>query len=128
MTAPVQANTAHEALHSETGAQRRDRPDRARNPLIKVEDLAWLEYEKPDLLLTGTPGGTALKAPPKPVELVASLLPAHLKWKAFFNAQAKNPNYLRDGDVVEVRVATDDGAIDLGTQTTIVCYAATSGR
>ena len=28
---------------------RGDRPDRAKNPVIKVEDLAWLEFEKPDL-------------------------------------------------------------------------------
>ena len=41
--------TAHEDLHSEHGAARGDRPDRAANPVIKVEGLAWLEFEKPDL-------------------------------------------------------------------------------
>ncbi|MEV6348772.1 VOC family protein [Actinoplanes sp. NPDC051851] len=41
--------TPHEDLHSEQGAQRGDRPDRASQPVIKVEDLAWLEFEKPDL-------------------------------------------------------------------------------
>ncbi|GAA2154874.1 VOC family protein [Glycomyces rutgersensis] len=41
--------TAHEDLHSEQGPLREDRPDRAKNPTIKVEDLAWLEFEKPDL-------------------------------------------------------------------------------
>lgn len=41
--------TAHEDLHSEQGAIRGDRADRAKNPVIKVEDLAWLEFEKPDL-------------------------------------------------------------------------------
>jgi len=41
--------TAHEDLHSDQGAQRGDRAARARNPVIKVEDLAWLEFEKPDL-------------------------------------------------------------------------------
>ena len=41
--------TAHEDLHSEQGAIRGDRPARAGNPVIKVEDLAWLEFEKPDL-------------------------------------------------------------------------------
>ena len=41
--------TAHEGLHSEQGAVRGDRPARAKNPVIKVEDLAWLEFEKPDL-------------------------------------------------------------------------------
>jgi hypothetical protein len=41
--------TAHEDLHSEVGGITGDRPARARNPVIKVEDLAWLEFEKPDL-------------------------------------------------------------------------------
>jgi hypothetical protein len=39
----------HENLHSEQGAIRGDRPHRAKNPVIKVYDLAWLEFEKPDL-------------------------------------------------------------------------------
>lgn len=76
-----------------------------------------------DLLLTGTPVGTALSAPPKPIEIIGSLLPAHVKWKAFFKRQAGNPKYLKNGDVMELRVATDDGAIDLGTQRTTVRYA-----
>ncbi|GAB3002652.1 fumarylacetoacetate hydrolase family protein [Saccharothrix stipae] len=76
-----------------------------------------------DLVLTGTPAGTALSAPPKAVEKIAALLPAATKWKLFFKGQAKNAKYLADGDVVEARVATDDGAIDLGTQRTTVRYA-----
>ena len=44
-----QHKTAHQDLHSERGAETGDRTDRARNPVIKVEDLAWLEFEKPDL-------------------------------------------------------------------------------
>jgi 2-keto-4-pentenoate hydratase/2-oxohepta-3-ene-1,7-dioic acid hydratase in catechol pathway len=76
-----------------------------------------------DLLLTGTPVGTALSAPPKPVQFVASLLPATTRWKLFFRGQARNPKYLQDGDVVEASVATDDGALDLDTQRTIVRYA-----
>ena len=74
-------------------------------------------------MLTGTPVGTALSAPPKPVEIIASLLPPAVKWKAFFKRQANNPKYLQHGDVVELSVATDDGAIDLGTQRTVVRYA-----
>ncbi|MBF6225092.1 fumarylacetoacetate hydrolase family protein [Nocardia abscessus] len=75
-----------------------------------------------DLILTGTPIGTAISAPPKPVEFLGSLLPAALKWRLFFKGQAKNPKYLQDGDVVEVAVATDDNAIDLGRQRTTVRY------
>lgn len=76
-----------------------------------------------DLLLTGTPVGTAISAPPKPVEIIGSLLPPKVKWKLFFSGQAKNPKYLKDGDVVEAAIATDDGAIDLGRQRTVVRYS-----
>ncbi|MGW0638336.1 fumarylacetoacetate hydrolase family protein [Nocardia salmonicida] len=75
-----------------------------------------------DLLLTGTPGGTALKAPAKPIEILGSLIPPALKWKIFFNKQASNPRYLQDGDVVELTVSTPDGALDLGIQRTTVRY------
>jgi len=76
-----------------------------------------------DLLLTGTPAGTALSAPPKPIQLIGSLLPPAMKWKAFFSSQSKNAKYLHDGDVVETSVATDDKSIDLGTQRAVVRYA-----
>ena len=90
-------------------------------PLEALRALTRFQRLDPgDVLLTGTPVGTALSAPPKPVEVIASLLPAATKWKLFFKAQARNPRYLADGDVVEVAVATDDGAIDLGRQRTIV--------
>ena len=42
-------NDAHKGLHSEQGALRGEHPGRSRNPLIKVRDLAWLEFQKPDL-------------------------------------------------------------------------------
>ncbi|MEV6238515.1 fumarylacetoacetate hydrolase family protein [Lentzea sp. NPDC051838] len=73
-----------------------------------------------DLVLTGTPVGTALSAPAKPVQLIASLLPAATRWRLFFKAQAKNPKYLKDGDVVEIAIGTDDGKLDLGRQRTVV--------
>ncbi|WP_068057949.1 fumarylacetoacetate hydrolase family protein [Nocardia xishanensis] len=76
-----------------------------------------------DLLLTGTPIGTAISAPPKAVQFIANLLPPSVKWKMFFQGQAKNPKYLKDGDVVEAAIGTDDGAIDLGRQRTVVRYA-----
>ncbi|MDT5175740.1 MAG: hypothetical protein QOG37_2991 [Mycobacterium sp.] len=76
-----------------------------------------------DLVLTGTPVGTAISAPPKPIEVIGSLLPAGLKWKVFFSSQAKNPKYLHHGDTIEAAVATDDGAIELGVQRTVVKYS-----
>jgi len=93
-------------------------------PLQALQALARFQrLDTGDLVLTGTPIGTALSAPPKPIEVIGSLLPPKVKWKAFFNRQAKNPKYLHDGDVVETSVATDDGAIDLGAQRNTVTYA-----
>lgn len=39
----------HHDLHSGRGAIRGEHPGRSANPSIKVHDLAWLEFEKPDL-------------------------------------------------------------------------------
>jgi 2-keto-4-pentenoate hydratase/2-oxohepta-3-ene-1,7-dioic acid hydratase in catechol pathway len=73
-----------------------------------------------DLLLTGTPVGTALSAPPKVVEVLASLLPPQVKWRTFFSRQAKNPRYLQPGDLVVASAATADGRIDLGSQHNVI--------
>jgi 2-keto-4-pentenoate hydratase/2-oxohepta-3-ene-1,7-dioic acid hydratase in catechol pathway len=86
-------------------------------PLEALQALSRFQHLDPgDLLLTGTPIGTALSAPPRPIEIIGSLLPAATKWRIFLGKQAKNPRYLQDGDLVEARIATDDGAIDLGRQ------------
>ena len=90
-------------------------------PWAALEALSRFQrLDAGDLLLTGTPEGTALSAPPRPVEIIAALLPPALKWKLFFQRQAQNPKYLKDGDVVELAIGTDDGAIDLGRQRTVV--------
>ncbi|WP_405728845.1 VOC family protein [Streptomyces sp. NBC_00028] len=39
----------HRDLHSEQGALRDEHPGRASDPIIKVHDVAWVEFEKPDL-------------------------------------------------------------------------------
>ncbi|MFD0661037.1 VOC family protein [Thermocatellispora tengchongensis] len=39
----------HKGLHSEQGALSGEHPGRAADPVIKVVDLAWLEFGKPDL-------------------------------------------------------------------------------
>ena len=57
------------------------------------------------------------------MEIIGNLLPPAVKWKAFFKRQAGNRKYLQHGDIVEASVATDDGAIDLGTQRNPVRYA-----
>lgn len=93
------------------------RPLQALQSLTRFQDLA-----AGDLILTGTPAGTALRAPAKPIEIIGNLLPPAVKWKAFFKRQASNTKYLGDGDTVEAAVRTDDGAIDLGAQRMRVRY------
>ena len=73
-----------------------------------------------DLLLTGTPRGTALRAGPKLAQFISGFLPPAVRWKVFFRRQAQNPRYLKAGDVVETAIGTDDGAIDLGGQRSVV--------
>jgi 2-keto-4-pentenoate hydratase/2-oxohepta-3-ene-1,7-dioic acid hydratase in catechol pathway len=85
------------------------------SPLQALQALSLFQRLDPgDLLLTGTPVGTALSAPPKPIEIIGSLLPPATKWRLFFKAQGKNPKYLDEGDVVEI------GIEDVGTLTNTV--------
>jgi hypothetical protein len=48
----AQTKDAHRDMHSEQGALPGEHPGRSRNPVIKIEDIAWLEFEKPDLTRT----------------------------------------------------------------------------
>ena len=45
-----QSPDPHRSLHGESGGLPGEHPGRARNPLIKIAGLAWLEFEKPDLV------------------------------------------------------------------------------
>jgi 2-keto-4-pentenoate hydratase/2-oxohepta-3-ene-1,7-dioic acid hydratase in catechol pathway len=91
-------------------------------PAAALSLLARFQRLDPgDLVLTGTPGGTALQAPPAVVAKMGDLLlPTPLKWRAFFSRQERNPAYLKAGDVITATVASEDGALDLGTQRTVV--------
>jgi 2-keto-4-pentenoate hydratase/2-oxohepta-3-ene-1,7-dioic acid hydratase in catechol pathway len=90
-------------------------PSRALTLLSRFQPMA-----PGDLLLTGTPGGTALKAPGTIAGTLAGLLPPATRWRLFFKREAGNPRYLRDGDVITATIASPDGQLDLGTQRTTV--------
>lgn len=108
------------------GVLRQDRTvaDMIHLPATSLNTLARFQRLEPgDLVLTGTPGGTALQAPPAPVEFIAHFLPDHVKWKVFFGKQAGNPNYLQDGNVITATIRTPDGRLDLGTQQSPVEWA-----
>ena len=46
----IGAHNAHNDLHSEQGQLPGEHPGRSANPVIKVQDVIWLEFEKPDLI------------------------------------------------------------------------------
>ncbi|MFI6661156.1 fumarylacetoacetate hydrolase family protein [Streptomyces sp. NPDC050523] len=105
------------------GSTRQDRTttDMIVRPARALSLLARFQTLQPgDVLLTGTPGGTALRSPGRLLTTLAALLPPHKRWQKFFARQQANPDYLNDGDVVTARIATDDGALDLGEQRTVV--------
>jgi 2-keto-4-pentenoate hydratase/2-oxohepta-3-ene-1,7-dioic acid hydratase in catechol pathway len=101
------------------GVLRQDRTvaDMVHLPAPSLTALARFQALEPgDLVLTGTPGGCALQAPPQAVEFIAHFLPTHVKWKVFFDKQAGNPKYLRSGNRITATIATADCTIDLGRQ------------
>jgi 2-keto-4-pentenoate hydratase/2-oxohepta-3-ene-1,7-dioic acid hydratase in catechol pathway len=100
-----------EVRQDSTAAEMIVRPAQALTLLSRFQPMA-----PGDLLLTGTPGGTALKAPGKIAGQLAGLLPPATRWKLFFGRQAANPRYLHDGDVITAAIASPDGRLDLGTQ------------
>jgi 2-keto-4-pentenoate hydratase/2-oxohepta-3-ene-1,7-dioic acid hydratase in catechol pathway len=77
-----------------------------------------------DLLSTGTPAGCALSIPSPAKQRIFALLPEKSKWKMFMNIQARRSQYLKPGDIVESRIATADGSIDLGVQRNRIVDAA----
>lgn len=89
--------------------------------LSKTIDLA-----PGDLLLTGTPGGVALRPPTGLARRLGELLPPARRMRAFVASQRKRPEYLHDGDIVTSTIATPDGAIDLGRQEWQVVPSASS--
>lgn len=87
------------------------KPHETLTELSQIEDLA-----PGDMIFTGSPGGCALSVPPAPVVKLLGLLPEAVKWKGFVGKQAKNPEYLKAGDLIEANIKSDDGKIDLGIQ------------
>ncbi len=70
-----------------------------------------------DCLLTGTPGGVALDMNLKTgLSLVLNMTKDAKRKAKFTRAQARNPHYLKDGDIVESQIISGDGSIHLGRQ------------
>jgi 2-keto-4-pentenoate hydratase/2-oxohepta-3-ene-1,7-dioic acid hydratase in catechol pathway len=90
-------------------------PAETLSELSSVQDL-----DAGDLLATGTPAGCALSIPSPAKQRIAALLPEASKWKLFLKAQEGRTQYLQPGDVVEARIRSADGVIDLGVQRNLV--------
>jgi 2-keto-4-pentenoate hydratase/2-oxohepta-3-ene-1,7-dioic acid hydratase in catechol pathway len=86
-------------------------------PAETLSELSGVhDFAAGDLLSTGTPAGCALSVPSPAMQRLAALLPEKTKWRLFLAAQARRPQYLRPGDVVEASIRSEDGRVDLGTQ------------
>ena len=86
-------------------------PAETLSELSRIQDL-----HTGDLLSTGTPSGCALSIPSVEKQRAAAALPEDAKWKVFLDIQAARTQYLKAGDLVESRIASPDGLIDLGVQ------------
>jgi 2,4-diketo-3-deoxy-L-fuconate hydrolase len=86
------------------------KPAETLTELSEVQDLG-----PGDLVVTGTPGGTAVKSPGPLKMLVARLLPDSKRWQLFIKGALQDPDYLKDGDLMTASGKTSDGRIDLGS-------------
>jgi 2-keto-4-pentenoate hydratase/2-oxohepta-3-ene-1,7-dioic acid hydratase in catechol pathway len=90
-------------------------PARALTEISNIEDL-----DPGDLVLTGTPGGVALKPPPAAIQRLAGLLSEDRRLALFLRSQSGRREYLQPGDRVQATIRTPDGALDLGEQDNLV--------
>jgi 2-keto-4-pentenoate hydratase/2-oxohepta-3-ene-1,7-dioic acid hydratase in catechol pathway len=91
-------------------------------PAETISELSTFSDVAPgDVLLTGTPSGCALRAPPRLVRNAMQLVLSEPQlWATFTRLQAKRAQYLQPGDVVRATIASADRAIDLGQQRHVI--------
>ena len=85
------------------------KPGETLTELSEIQDLG-----PGDLVVTGTPGGTAVKAPGALKMFIARMLPDRKRWPMFIKGALKDPDFLKDGDRIYGVAKTADGSIDLG--------------
>lgn len=93
-------------------------------PAPTLTELASMhDMRAGDLIATGTPAGCAARAPGRLAMFVLRhLVSDATKWRLFIQKNLANPAYLRPGDRLSLTIRTDDGAIDLGEQTTVITH------
>jgi 2-keto-4-pentenoate hydratase/2-oxohepta-3-ene-1,7-dioic acid hydratase in catechol pathway len=94
-------------------------------PAATLTELAAMhDVNAGDLIATGTPAGCAARAPGRLAMFVLRhLVSDATKWRLFIRKGLANPAYLRPGDRLNLSIRTDDGAIDLGEQATVITAA-----
>ena len=87
-------------------------------PIESINEMsAFCDVDAGDILLTGTPSGCALRAPPPRLRRwLQFLLSEKSLWQMFVAGQSKRSQYLKPGDVVTATIASADRVIDLGQQ------------
>lgn len=82
-----------------------------------TELSALHDLQAGDLIATGTPAGCAARSPGKlPMFLARHFISDATKWKIFVRKGMRDPLFLQPNDVMELRIRTDDGRLDLGVQ------------
>jgi 2-keto-4-pentenoate hydratase/2-oxohepta-3-ene-1,7-dioic acid hydratase in catechol pathway len=104
-----------EIRQSDTTANLVHGPAETLTELSGVHDLA-----PGDLIATGTPSGCALSVPSPVKQRIFALLPEATKWRLFLKVQERRTQYLKVGEVVESRIRSSDGVVDLGVQRNVV--------
>jgi hypothetical protein len=109
---------AHTDLHSDQGARQGEHPGRSRDPIIKVHDIAWLEFEKPDLAraeafsqafgFSTTVGLDELRyrLHLKAVHTMIKAIPTHRQYSPL--ARDQRARYHRTGTVAPIPLPTRD--------------------
>jgi 2,4-diketo-3-deoxy-L-fuconate hydrolase len=91
-------------------------------PEATLTELAALQdVNAGDLIATGTPSGCAARSPGRlTLFMLRHFVSEASKWRLFVRLGLNDPAYLRPGDRLHLSIRTDDGAIDLGAQTTAI--------
>lgn len=104
-----------QARQSDTTANLVFKPAESLSEFSQIQD-----FEPGDVVMTGTPSGCALGLPSPAVIKFSALLPEAKKWELFLKSQQRRSQYLKVGDVIESRIVSRDGVIDLGVQRHVV--------
>ena len=75
-----------------------------------------MDLEPGDVILTGTPGGVALKIPTKEQLKKAQSLSPGERAKRFVEGQLAGGRFLKHGDIIRCTLQSADGSIDCGEQ------------